>query len=182
LNHPKNVVYLKDRSTKLLEQAFRQYEPALRRFLRARLVPEADQSDLVQDIFLRLAGVDDLAEKLSDHSGNTQSYLFSIATHLIIDRKRRAAFRRESQHDSYEEDNLQTDQLEPDTAAALDEQLEAMMAQLNNLKPKCRQAFVLSRFEYKSYQEIATDMNLSIPSVERYITLALAALRKGLTP
>lgn len=99
---------------------------------------------------------------------------------MLIDRKRRATYRRESQHGSYEEESVATNQMAPDQAAAMEQQFNAMMTQLNKLKPKCRQAFILSRFEHKSYPEIAREMQLSIPSVERYITIALAVLRKEL--
>ncbi len=162
----------------VLAKVFRDYEPSLRRFLRARLVPHADQEDIIQDVFLRLASTDNVIEKLSATTGSTQSYLFSIATRLLIDRSRRAASRQHGRHDSYEEEMVEADQIPPDMAASMREELDAIFARLNKLKPKCRRAFILSRFEHKSYPEIAREMNLSVGSVERYITIALAALRK----
>lgn len=72
------VVYIKNRppdtglsDAAMLEQVFREHQPALRRFLRARLVQEVDQEEIIQDIFVRLAALDNVTEKLSSASGNT---------------------------------------------------------------------------------------------------------------
>ena len=181
----RKVIYIADRQETrevLLERVFRQHEPALRRFLHSRLVLEADCEDIAQELFAKLLALDNLAEKLSETSGNTLSYLFSIATNLIVDHKRRIVARRVDQHDIYEDDLLADEQAQqtPEMIVASEQQLDAMMRLLKKLKPKCRQAFVLSRFKHKSYPEIAQQMGLSVPSVERYITIALAALRKGL--
>lgn len=55
------------------------------------------------------------------------------------------------------------------------EHIEKLMEQL----PKqCRRIFVMSRFEHKSNEEIALELNISKRTVENYITQALAFIRK----
>ncbi|XLS28576.1 RNA polymerase sigma factor [Flavobacteriaceae bacterium M23B6Z8] len=49
---------------------------------------------------------------------------------------------------------------------------------IDNLPPKCKQAFVLSRFEDRKYKEIASLMGISPKTVEIHISKALGLLRK----
>ncbi len=46
------------------------------------------------------------------------------------------------------------------------------------LPPKRKAVFLLSRFDNKSYKEIASDLDISIKSVEKHISKALLQLRK----
>lgn len=50
---------------------------------------------------------------------------------------------------------------------------------INKLPEKCREIFVLSRFENMSYKEIADSLDLSIKTVENQIGNALKFLRKN---
>lgn len=62
-------------------------------------------------------------------------------------------------------------------------------AELNNkintaiqeLPPKCREIFILCRFEELKYAEIAERLNISIKTVEMQMSIALKKLRKKLT-
>ncbi len=53
-------------------------------------------------------------------------------------------------------------------------------AAINELPPKCRAVFVLSRFEELTYQEIADRMEISIKTVENQMGRALRLLRTKL--
>lgn len=53
-------------------------------------------------------------------------------------------------------------------------------AAINELPPKCRAVFVLSRFEELTYQEIADRMEISIKTVENQMGRALRILRTKL--
>ena len=172
-NHP-------DHKGALLERAFQEHGPALQRFLRARLALAEDREDIVQDLFVRLARTDGLAEKLSERSGNTRSYLFSIATNLIVDMKRKQMVREASHHDSYEEEAAPTPHPTPEMIIMTQEQVGVMKQLLATIKPKPRQAFVLSRYLHKSYSEIADEMGVSVSTVEKYVSSALSTLREGL--
>ena len=79
----------------VLRRIVRVHEPAVRRFLRARLANHPDHEDLVQEIYLRLLRQEDLEEKLSMGEAQTRSYLFSMANNLIRDRFRREKVRSE---------------------------------------------------------------------------------------
>lgn len=162
----------------LLESTFQEHAASLRAFLRARLVLEEDREDIMQEVFLKLSRQPELAEKLSSRTGNTLSYLISIATNLIIDRKRREEVRRFGLHESYEDEDLFSEQPTPESAAMSQQQLESMVAVLRKMKPKWREALILNRFEHMSYPEVARCMGVSTTSVERYISGALKLLRE----
>ncbi|GAB4000249.1 hypothetical protein GCM10028807_52650 [Spirosoma daeguense] len=49
-----------------------------------------------------------------------------------------------------------------------------------SLPPQCRNAFILHRFEGKRTKEIATQMDVSVRTVEVHIAKALATIRDGL--
>jgi RNA polymerase sigma-70 factor (ECF subfamily) len=53
---------------------------------------------------------------------------------------------------------------------------------IDNLPPRCRSVFQLSRFEEKSYQEIAEEMEISVKTVEHQMGKALRVLREQLKP
>ena len=52
---------------------------------------------------------------------------------------------------------------------------------IQNLPEKCREIFVLCRFEELKYSEIAARLNISVKTVEMQISIALKKLRKELS-
>ena len=51
---------------------------------------------------------------------------------------------------------------------------------LESLPPRCREIFILSRYEGKKNREVATDLNISVKAVEAQITNALKVFRVAL--
>lgn len=51
---------------------------------------------------------------------------------------------------------------------------------LDSLPEKCRQIFVMSRYEELKYREIADKLNISVKTVETQMSKALKAMRKNL--
>ncbi len=58
-----------------------------------------------------------------------------------------------------------------------DELLKILMNSIQMLPPKRKIVFIQSRFDNKSYKEIAADLDISIKSVEKHISKALLQLR-----
>ena len=52
---------------------------------------------------------------------------------------------------------------------------------IQKLPEKCREIFLLCRFEELKYAEIAEKLNISVKTVEMQITIALKKLRKELS-
>jgi len=68
-------------------------------------------------------------------------------------------------------------------AAAENPYLEKEMARqinmaLDSLPEKCREIFMMSRFDHMKYKEIADKLSLSPKTVERQISIALEKLRR----
>ena len=59
---------------------------------------------------------------------------------------------------------------------------EKIREAVDTLPPRCRAVFQLSRFEEKSYQEIADEMGISKKTVEHQMGKALRVLRERLKP
>ena len=56
-----------------------------------------------------------------------------------------------------------------------------IMEQINALSPRCRQIFIMNRFDKKKYKEVAAELEISIKTVEHHIAKALHYLRNNLT-
>lgn len=58
---------------------------------------------------------------------------------------------------------------------------KGLMEQVQKLSPKCKEVFILSRFEHYSNSEIAKKLDISIHTVEKHISNALKELRSVLS-
>lgn len=68
----------------------------------------------------------------------------------------------------------------PDQILQFEEVFHQVEDLVESLPPQCRKVFLLSRFEGKKYQDIATELGISIKTVEVHIVKALSIVRKGL--
>ncbi len=68
----------------------------------------------------------------------------------------------------------------PDQIMQFEEVLHKVEDLVESLPPQCRKVFLMSRFEGKKYGQIATELGLSIKTVEVHIVKALGMVRKGL--
>ncbi len=57
---------------------------------------------------------------------------------------------------------------------------QGVLNEIEKLSPKCREVFVLSRFENYTNSEIAKKLNLSIHTVEKHISNAIKHLRNNI--
>ena len=162
-----------------LDRLYEEHSAALRRFVVARVVGNLDVDDLVHDVYARLARIDALPEKLPPGSRSTRAYLLTVANRLVIDRERHRGVQR--QHDErlrllQEQDAAPS----PETIVLARDDLDAVVAALEEMKPRWRRAFVLNRFNHMSYNDVARTMKVSPKTVEKYIGKALLHLRSSL--
>lgn len=76
------------------------------------------------------------------------------------------------------EDVTEFEELDPFSCEELEQKIQAA---INELPEKCREVFLLSRFENLKYKEIAEKLNISIKTVEAQMSKALQHLRIRLT-
>lgn len=139
-----------------------------------RVLPRADTvEDLVQEVFF------ELWRKRHKLQINTsfRAYLRKAAVNKTLNYIR--------------DQRLKTIDVEkaPEPASRLTEVTEALEGRelqqkideaIDELPERCRMVFVLSRFEEKSYKEIAAELDISVKTVENQISKALKHLRKAL--
>lgn len=179
-----NVVDFKQRQETrqhVLERLYREHSTALRSFLHGRMGGSHELEDVLQEVFVRLARMEDLNERLPPGRKDCRSFIYTTANHLIVDMERRRAVRRghlEAEQESALEVRVEvaTDALADDTR-----QLDVIERAIKSLPPVWRQAFVLSRFRHMSYKQIADKMGVSARSVEKYIGHALVKIRAAIS-
>jgi RNA polymerase sigma-70 factor (ECF subfamily) len=120
--------------------------------------------DLCQEAFIKFW----LARKRINPGISPKNYLFKIARNLYLNYKRDTKQTVEVDELSIAGRNTTSDEYETN---------EIILNLLNELPPRCREIFVLSRYNDLSYKEIAELLNISIQTVKNQINKALAILR-----
>ena len=137
--------------------------------------------EVTQDVFLK---VWNMRKDIISQNGSIRNYLFRLAHNQCIDLLRKNHTRRESFiqslpseewariSETYGFDGMLIEQLEAEETA------EKIRKIVERLPAQCREIFIKSRFENKSNDEIATEMNLSENTVKTQIYRALRKIRE----
>lgn len=130
--------------------------------------------DMAQEALARIAAAG------RDYAGfRARGLLFSVARNLLIDHFRAERARHhataaiEATHDEIEP-------LDPLRTLVAREDLERVRRAIHALPERCRQIFVLNRFEHMSYADIARHCGISVSMVEKHIQRALRQLGMAL--
>lgn len=148
--------------------------PILRRWLSSRIHMD-DIEDVVQDIFLRIqtAQADEPVE-------NVKSYLYTTARHVLANRFRDQAREGAFLRREWPEGGEIADLLSPERYAIAFEEYQRVISAIENLPPRARQAFELSRFEDLSYPAIAERMGIKMNSAKELVHRALVQIEQEL--
>lgn len=155
------------------EEIFEEYYPRLVAFANKQLNNLSESEDLVQELFIYLFENNDRIQV----QGAIKSYLFKATfnkckTHQrkVIVAEKYLTFLRKDDFQEYRDFLLET------------EFEKFMYDQIGNLPNRCREVFMLSRFEDKRNAEIAEQLGISIRTVETQISKALKVLRDKIEP
>lgn len=176
-----NVIDLNSRrqsKEQILERLFKEHGSALRAFLAGRTRNQAEADDLLQEVFVRLARIDNLVERLEGKRGNVRSFIYTTANNLAMDVERRKAVRRHYQDTESSRVGELTYEITPEVVVTATQELEVIKRAILALPANWRKAFTMSRFKHMSYKQIADEMGLSVKVIEKYINRALIELRK----
>ncbi len=152
-------------------EVFKKYYNPLCNFATTIVNDHKMAQDVVQDVFTKLW---DKREKLSIDT-NEKSYLFQAV------RNRSLEMLRKQKSDSKVSKVVYNDVY--DTSAELDEQAKKYMLKeylyksIRQLPPKCQEIFVMNKINGLTYNEIATDLDISVKTVENQIGKAYRTLR-----
>lgn len=165
------VVNLGD--TQLFEELFKQYSKPLFYFA-SKFVEDEAAKDIVQDVFVKL-----WTDRSITISQSFNALLFTMVRNSCLHHLEKLKVR--SKYLQSTSVMLQREELKyymDDKTSLIEQELEDKLNEvLGNLPERCRQIFLLSRFESKKNKEIADELDISVKAVEKQITRALATIR-----
>ena len=138
-----------------------QYASTLYRVAYSVLRNAADAEDAVQEVFLRVLRHQDSLEEIRDR----RVWLVRIVWNIVLDRKRRAKTRPETDDVSELARVLPADGLSAEERAAAAQHHAAVLKLVDQLPVKEREVLVLSAFEELTSVEIATVLSITESSV-----------------
>lgn len=135
-----------------------------------RVLKDRDAAaDLVQETYSRFLA----AEHAGEHIQTPRAFLYRMARNLIIDEHRHNRVRNTQSLDELPDEALadiaHVAQSHPEADYSAMQYTKAMSAAIDSLPPRCREAFVMSRFDGLSHQEIAESMGISKNMVAQHI-------------
>jgi RNA polymerase sigma-70 factor (ECF subfamily) len=152
------------------------------RFFTLRLRSASAAEDLVQDIYVRLSGMDEVQE-----IQNPVGYLYRLGSNLMLDRlrgARRSAFRDGAWLDT-QRTLLGAEEVapepSPETVAAARQRLAHLVAALGELSPQTQRVFRMHKFEGLSHPQVAAALGISRSAVEKHVMAALRHLAARLS-
>lgn len=171
---PPDDAIVSSRPGRHLELLYRKHKPRLLRFLERRGGPD-QAADIVQRLFTKLARADAVpppAIKAPD------AYLNQAAQNLLRDDARAAERRSAHLHSCLEDVTL----VAPDPVAALEarDMLQRLEAIVAKLPARTREIFLAHRIDGFSYAEIAFRTGLSVKTVEKHMSRAIARIGRDL--
>jgi len=165
-------LFLNNQNPEIFDELFKQYAKPLF-YYAAKFVEDEIARDIVQDVFVKLWTDDILVKK------SLNSLLFTMIRNGCLQHLEKQKVRNkytESAKLSLQEEELQFYMQEK--TSLIEQELENKLNEvLNSLPDRCRQIFVMSRFENKRNKEIAEELDISVKAVEKQITKALATIR-----
>ncbi|KCV03548.1 putative RNA polymerase sigma factor [Bordetella holmesii CDC-H629-BH] len=158
------------------------YYRELLKFLH-RSVNDSDvAADLAQESYARVLAVQQSGQAVAE----PRALLYRTARNLVIDQHRRDSVRGQTvalDDDEALQPSLQPfltapEALEPETAAISAQNTEALLNVIGSLPLRCREAFILHKFDALPQAEVARQMGISLTMVERHIKTAMLVCRR----
>lgn len=164
------------------EELYVTYYSRMKRFAQEYVIREEDAENIVQDVFLELW---EYKHYLPVHT-NLFAYLFTTIKNKCIDFLRHMIVVRQTA-EKIKNEHIQTLRMKFHSLEAFDEKLFSepdietiVQNAINSLPEKCREIFVMNKFDGKKQKAIAEELNISINTVESQMAIAYKKLREEL--
>jgi len=168
------IILLKKDDQQAFTEIYNRYAESLAGFAASKLYSLDDARDILHDLFVKLWENRDQLNVTS----TLRSYLFAVIRHRIIDKIRKNITReeyaaiRQSLADGYEPGIEQQ--------IAEKELKQQIQKALNELPPRVKEIYQLSREQNLTNKEIAEKLELSEQTVKNQLSVALKHLRQTL--
>jgi RNA polymerase sigma-70 factor (ECF subfamily) len=159
----------------LIEALSRQFRAPLERFFEKRIGRQTEVDDLVQEVFLHLAGGGKV-----ESVERPEAYLFKTAANVLNDRWRRLTTRAAEAHEPYDEvvHGSARETLCPERTALGLQAVEQLIAALYELPERTRVVWALYHLEDLTHTEIGRRLGITVSAIEKHIGRASAHLLK----
>lgn len=140
------------------------HQSELQRFLARRIACPETIEDILQMMFLRLSGYH--SETCIE---NPRAFLFRIASNLATDHLRSQERRSETSIDEELSGQIIDDAPSPETILFSQQQLALLKQAVQELPPRCREVFILCKFEQYTYLQAAKKLSISEGTVTKHM-------------
>ena len=137
-------------------------------FVRRRVRCPSLAADIVQETYVRLANA-----RLSAAVENPRALLYRIAGNLAIDHIRQEKARAKYLTAEPPDETVADTQPSAERTVAAKQRLAALIRNVDDLPPRCRQVFILRKLHGLGQAEIAKSLGISRNMVEKHLRNAL---------
>lgn len=162
---------IRENSQQLITDAYREYRVSIFNYVYRKLGNKEEAEDMVQEVFLRL-----LDYSLIVREDTIKCFLFTIARNLVMDYLRRYYRKQEMLAYLIEEGTISPSDVESTIIAGEIQKMELMKVQA--LPPCRKRAYLMSRFDDKTADDIAIELNISKRTAERHIFMGRKEVRE----
>jgi RNA polymerase sigma-70 factor (ECF subfamily) len=156
------------------EQLFNRYHLHLCRYVQKLIGCEHQAEEIVSDVFMKLWK----NRKTINISNNVKAYINMCVRNLSIDYMRRQRRYRSAYNQLAEKQ--QEIENSPEADFIYQELSDYLQEAITQLPPKGQHIFRMSRDEGMKYREIASELQISIKTVETHMRRSLISLRSAL--
>lgn len=147
-----------------ISEVYREHHKSLLAFLNFKLRSATEANDVAQEAYARV-----LRHGLPADIKCARAYVFKTANNLAINRLVERQRKREHLIVDPEELDLPSGHPTPEEEVQCDEKMQAIVSAVEELPRKCRKAFILYKFEFLEYKEVADRMNLTESMIRKYV-------------
>jgi RNA polymerase sigma factor (sigma-70 family) len=163
---------MQEDGTRPLLAAFEAHYDELTAFVRRRVNCPALAADIVQEVYVRLAG-----GSAPGIVRNPRAFLYRVAGNLAIDHLRQNRARARYIIPSPPSEDVQSPEPSADMVVQSREEIAILQRTVLELPEKCREAFLLYKGHGLSMKAVAEILHLSPKTVEKHIAKAMVHCR-----
>lgn len=167
------ILALKSSSKEAFTTLYNKYCNKVYKFSRLYYTNDTSAEEIVQEVFIKLWDI----RNYVNENENLEGLLFIITRNMIFDNTKKnfnESFYKLSILAAYDESYSIEEELHAKDLKIYINQL------INELPPRQKEVFCMSRYEQLSYKEIAEKLDITPKTVERHINEALKYLKKNI--